>query len=121
MLEPDFWSGKGFIATRLFSIAFGTIDGVFGFIERKTPSYASIDAPDPGAWSLVPAKPVFGARGIALQPGRSSPKRSDNPAKDEKGKKDGDKAIGTALRSAYQKTVSEPVPDQMLDLLRKLD
>lgn len=29
--------------------------------------------------------------------------------------------MGSALRSVYDSTVSEPVPDQMLDLLRKLD
>ena len=28
--------------------------------------------------------------------------------------------MGHALRSVYDDTVSEPVPDQMLDLLRKL-
>lgn len=29
--------------------------------------------------------------------------------------------MGTALRSIYQKTVEESVPDAMLDLLGKLD
>ncbi len=29
--------------------------------------------------------------------------------------------MGTALRSIYQKTVEESVPDEMLDLLGKLD
>ncbi|WP_375397669.1 NepR family anti-sigma factor [uncultured Sphingomonas sp.] len=28
--------------------------------------------------------------------------------------------MGNALRSVYQVTVSEPVPDEMLDLLNKL-
>jgi hypothetical protein len=28
--------------------------------------------------------------------------------------------MGTALRSVYHNAVSEPVPDEMLDLLRKL-
>jgi hypothetical protein len=32
----------------------------------------------------------------------------------------GDKEMGTALRSVYQKTVNEPIPDEMLDLLGKL-
>lgn len=41
--------------------------------------------------------------------------------KGEKGKKSGDETTGTALRSVYDSTVNEPVPDQMLDLLRKLD
>ncbi|WP_293987292.1 NepR family anti-sigma factor [Sphingomonas sp.] len=29
--------------------------------------------------------------------------------------------MGTALRTVYHAAVSEPVPDEMLDLLRKLD
>lgn len=32
-----------------------------------------------------------------------------------------DRDMGTALRSIYQKTVEESVPDEMLDLLGKLD
>ena len=31
-----------------------------------------------------------------------------------------DRDMGSALRSAYQKTVDETVPDEMLDLLSKL-
>lgn len=34
--------------------------------------------------------------------------------------KPGDGVVGQALRSAYQETVSEPVPDDLLDLLGKL-
>jgi hypothetical protein len=39
------------------------------------------------------------------------------------GKQDGDKdqQMGSALRSVYQKTVEEAVPDEMLALLGKLD
>ena len=32
-----------------------------------------------------------------------------------------DAALGTALRSVYQKTVEERVPDEFLELLGKLD
>ncbi|WP_343527983.1 NepR family anti-sigma factor [Sphingomonas sp.] len=32
----------------------------------------------------------------------------------------GDKDTGSALRQAYQKTVDEKIPDEMLDLLSKL-
>ena len=32
-----------------------------------------------------------------------------------------DRDMGSALRSAYQRTVDETVPDEMLDLLSKLD
>jgi hypothetical protein len=60
-------------------------------------------------------------RGSALQPGRPSSKRDkksdDKNDKDKKGK---DEAMGAALRSVYHAAASEPVPDQMLDLLRKL-
>ena len=31
-----------------------------------------------------------------------------------------DRDMGSALRSAYQRTVDESVPDEMLDLLNKL-
>jgi CelD/BcsL family acetyltransferase involved in cellulose biosynthesis len=31
-----------------------------------------------------------------------------------------DRDMGSALRSAYQRTVEESVPDEMLDLLKKL-
>ena len=40
---------------------------------------------------------------------------------DDKGKKNEAAGTGSALRSAYHEIVSEPVPDEMLDLLRKLD
>ncbi|MDZ7282650.1 NepR family anti-sigma factor [Sphingomonas sanguinis] len=35
--------------------------------------------------------------------------------------KGGQKDAGSALRQAYQKTVDERIPDEMLDLLSKLD
>jgi hypothetical protein len=38
----------------------------------------------------------------------------------DKSKKVKDEAMGTALRTVYHDAVSEPVPDEMLDLLRKL-
>jgi hypothetical protein len=59
-------------------------------------------------------------RGIELQSGRSSSKGSKPATKDDKGKKGKDEAMGAALRSVYHEAASEPVPDQMLDLLRKL-
>lgn len=50
---------------------------------------------------------------------KSDPKRDPRPrtpaAKPE------DAAMGAALRSVYQKTVEERVPDEFLDLLGKLD
>jgi hypothetical protein len=39
---------------------------------------------------------------------------------DDKGKKGKGEAVESALRSAYHSAVSEPVPEEMLDLLNKL-
>jgi hypothetical protein len=49
--------------------------------------------------------------------------RSDEAPKTSKSSKSGggDKAIGDALRNVYQNAIDEHVPDEMLDLLRKLD
>ncbi len=61
-------------------------------------------------------------RGIVLEPVRPSSNKGKEPDdKDDKGKKGKDEAMGAALRSVYHAAASEPVPDQMLDLLRKLD
>lgn len=56
-----------------------------------------------------------------LQPDRQSSKRGKPADADSKGKKVKDEAMGTALRTVYHAAVGEPVPDEMLDLLRKLD
>ncbi len=59
-------------------------------------------------------------RGSELASDRPPPK-GDKPAdKDHQGKKERDEAMGAALRSVYHAAASEPVPDQMLDLLNKL-
>ncbi|WP_299650141.1 NepR family anti-sigma factor [Sphingomonas bacterium] len=43
------------------------------------------------------------------KPAKNVTKRADEPQ------------MGLALRSVYQRTVEEAVPDEMLDLLSKLD
>ena len=52
-------------------------------------------------------------------PAAASPKgfssRAQNPKAQSK-----DRDMGAALRSAYQRTVDESVPDDLLDLLNKL-
>ena len=55
---------------------------------------------------------------VSLEPARE-PSPSPQPTKsgDER---PGDRDTGAALRSVYQKTVDETVPDEMLDLLGKL-
>ncbi|MEG3084876.1 NepR family anti-sigma factor [Sphingomonas sp. PB2P12] len=44
-----------------------------------------------------------------------------SPAKTPKMIPNKDQQMGSALRSVYQKTVDEAVPDDLLDLLGKLD
>jgi hypothetical protein len=51
---------------------------------------------------------------------RPSSKREKPADADAKGARVRDEAMGTALRTVYHNAVSEPVPDEMLDLLRKL-
>ncbi|WP_255586472.1 NepR family anti-sigma factor [Hephaestia mangrovi] len=47
----------------------------------------------------------------------TEPKRKTAEQTKQGGK---DKDMGAALRSVYQKTVNEAIPDEMLDLLGKL-
>lgn len=49
----------------------------------------------------------------SLKKPKASPPRVD--------KRSDDPQMGAALRSVYQKTVEEAVPDEFLDLLSKLD
>lgn len=53
-------------------------------------------------------------------PDRRSSKGGKPGNDGDKSKKAKDEAMGTALRTVYHDAVSEPVPDEMLDLLRKL-
>lgn len=43
------------------------------------------------------------------------------PVRRRKGDNARDASVGAALRSVYSKTVDEPVPNEFLDLLSKLD
>ena len=47
-------------------------------------------------------------------PGPSSGQRAKSPG-------DGQADVGKALRNAFQATVDEKIPDELLDLLRRLD
>jgi hypothetical protein len=60
-------------------------------------------------------------RGTTLGSDQNTPKKTpEQPTRSTKvGSKDRD--MGAALRSVYQRTVEEAVPDEMLDLLGKLD
>ena len=58
-------------------------------------------------------------QGEVLSLGHDTEKTS--PARTTKGIPNKDQQMGSALRSVYQKTVDEAVPDDLLDLLGKLD
>ena len=53
--------------------------------------------------------------------GTSGPAASAPARRPRTRSKGGDAGMGAALRSVYQKTVEESVPDEFLDLLGKLD
>ena len=67
---------------------------------------------------MFPVRPAV-LRGITL-PDRQSSKGGAPGSDGNKRKKVKNEAMGTALRTVYHDAVSEPVPDEMLDLLRKL-
>jgi hypothetical protein len=53
--------------------------------------------------------------------GPTAPRDSAPAASGAKAADSGERDTGAALRSVYQKTIEEAVPDEMLDLLSKLD
>lgn len=73
-----------------------------------------------GARARYTVSPWRMSKGIVLQSDKPSPKRSKSGGSGDDGGKRKDEAVGSALRSVYDNAVSEPVPDEMLDLLRKL-
>jgi hypothetical protein len=78
--------------------------------KRRVAAYADF---------LFPVRPGWFSWGFVLPDRRSS--KGGKPGNDrDRGKKTKDEAMGTALRTVYHDAVSEPVPDEMLDLLRKL-
>ena len=56
---------------------------------------------------------------MALASGKEGSRRPDDKAGERAAGKDRD--MGSALRSVYQKTIDEKVPDDLLALLGKLD
>jgi hypothetical protein len=66
------------------------------------------------ALTLSKNPPVEASPGRAgTSSGRAAPERADTAS--------ADRDAGAALRSVYQQTIEEAVPDEMLDLLSKLD
>lgn len=51
---------------------------------------------------------------------RANDKHPRDPAQADKEARDDDGPIGTALRSAYRRTVDEDIPPEMIELLGKL-
>lgn len=66
--------------------------------------------------AIASVAPLVGRAGDILSLGNKTKKTPSSTP--EKG---GQKDAGSALRQAYQKTVDERIPDEMLDLLSKLD
>ena len=98
-----------------FSGAYGTIEPQFGFTGTSYDTAGrfrgvvcvALSARFLGSWGKV--------SDLANdKDSRTAPKRA--PAKVQSKDRD----MGSALRSAYQKTIEEQVPDEMLDLLNKL-
>ena len=117
---PDLVGGRpGECNETYFLFASGTIEIVFGFIAMAAQSKRLVPAPSRGPF-FHPGGAGGESRGFELQSGRPSSKREKPAAKDDRDKKGRDEATGAALRSVYDDTVNEPVPDQMLDLLNKL-
>lgn len=79
--------------------------------ERRDLVAASGSAPVPAGSNRGTALPDDN-----LNP-RHNPRSSDRPGKEALPDRD----TGAALRSIYQKTIDEQIPDEMLDLLGKLD
>jgi hypothetical protein len=104
---------------------FATIDGtneiIFGFI---IPSWvvcvrAMGGVSCPFLVRISPAAPAT-FRGTTLPSDRKSSTEPKSGTTDPNKKDGGDKDMGHALRSVYEKTVNEAIPDEMLDLLGKL-
>lgn len=61
---------------------------------------------------------VFSADNNSKTPPRTS---GNGPSRTSRASRQADRNIGDALRRVYQDAASEDVPDDLLDLLRKLD
>lgn len=98
----------------------GTIEAVFGF---------TIAGSQTMRWQigLYPAKEIRITSGTGGSGGLALVSDKGTPAQPVKKKKAGtavqskDRDMGAALRSVYQKTVDEEVPDEFMSLLGKLD
>ena len=103
----------------------GTNETIFGFMIS---SWVVCAPGNGGAMRLLVSD--FAGRGPAALRGTTLPSDRDSStepkrkaagkAADKAKQGGGNKEMGTALRSVYEKTVNEPIPDEMMDLLGKL-
>jgi hypothetical protein len=97
----------------------GTNEALFGFIgsARRLSGAHGLCCPEV-LYPVCPARACRMPRGTKLRSGEDSRKKPP-AAKSANGKNDRD--MGSALRSVYQRAVDEEVPQDLLDLLGKLD
>lgn len=99
-----------------FSLERGTIEMLFGFTNSFLRVYDLRVRHD----AILAATPsVCVVQGEVLSLGHDTEKTL--PAKNPTSVPNKDQQMGSALRSVYQKTVDEAIPDDLLDLLGKLD
>jgi len=106
----------------IFATLAGTNETIFGFmissrvvcaLEKGGATRSLVVDYHAGAGSAA-------MRGMTLPSDRESSMEPKRKAAAKAGQGGGDKEMGAALRSVYEKTVKEPIPDEMLDLLGKL-
>lgn len=80
---------------------------------------------EPFGWEALGNKMTFRGVGRLAQKDISDIPATEGgatkPARRRKGDNARDANVGAALRSVYSQTVDEPIPDEFMDLLSKLD
>ena len=98
------------------------------FIDGKDDASGSIRraaSSEPFGWGILGNNIKFRGVGRLAQDDVPETPANDSGASKPMRRRKGDNArdanIGAALRSVYSQAVDEPVPDEFMDLLRKLD
>jgi hypothetical protein len=73
-----------------------------------------------GGKCLYPPCSVQGPKGELVRSANDPVKKQSKTKNGSDGRKTG-KAVGVALRDAYDEALAESIPSEMLDLLKKLD
>jgi len=104
-----------------FATSAGTNETIFGFTILSLVVCAPANGCANTVFLLIDAGGSPGRlRGTNLSSDRNSSKEPKRKTA-ESTRQDRKKDMGAALRSVYEKTVREAIPDEMLDLLGKLD